>query len=263
MTVAHPPATDRARRAPADAEILARLAAWPAVVASLRARGGVLASSPRPPADELENRLGTELMALFRDTRSEETFEALYGFARPAVLRWIKSLLRKGLGHLDATELLQDTFVNVYRYPTSFRADHAGSFRVWVRTIAGNIVRRAGARGAALSFQELPEGLREPADPHGSPDQVAVVDEQSAHLKRAWLLFLCHYGRAWEQLSARDREALHLVEVEGRTYEEAGRVLQVRRSNMKMIIFRSRKRIAARMRAAMRGGQACDLRLAG
>ena len=44
---------------------------------------------------------------------------------------------------------------------------------------------------------------------------------------------------------------VHLVEVEGLSYQEAGRILQVGRSNMKMIVFRSRKRIARRMRLAM------------
>ena len=52
-------------------------------------------------------------------------------------------------------------------------------------------------------------------------------------------------------LAQRDRRALHLVEVEGLSYQEAGRILQVGRSNMKMIVFRSRRRIAKRMRMAM------------
>ncbi len=238
-----------------------RLASWPGVLAALEERG-IRAAARDAAAEELENRVGTELMALYRDTRSPEAFAALYAFAEPAVLRWIRSLVRRGMGHLDPVELLQDTFVNVYRYPGSFREDHAGSFRVWVRTIAGNIVRRASTRLAAVSFQELPEGLREPADHRKSPDEVADTVEQSERLRGAWLLFLCHYARAWEQLAPRDQRALELVEVEGRTYEEAGRILQVRRSNMKMIIFRSRKRIAARMRAAMRPPTAAPLRLA-
>jgi predicted DNA-binding protein (UPF0251 family) len=44
---------------------------------------------------------------------------------------------------------------------------------------------------------------------------------------------------------------LHLVEVEGLSYQEAGDILGVGRSNMKMIVFRSRKRVARRMRQTM------------
>jgi RNA polymerase sigma-70 factor (ECF subfamily) len=228
-----------------------RLAGWPGVAAQLRRRGVQLDRSQGETLDQYENRMGTRLMALYRDSRETDCFEALYSFARPAVLHWIRGLLSRGLAHLDPTELLQDTFVNVYRYPSAFREDHAGSFRVWVRTIAGNIVRRASSPRARLSFQELPEGLQEPEDLSGNPAATAMEEEQEARLRRAWLLFLAHYSRAWEDLAQRDRRALHLVEVEGLSYQEAGRILQVGRSNMKMIVFRSRKRIARRMRLAM------------
>ena len=180
-----------------------------------------------------------------------ECFEALYALTGPGVLQWIRGLLHQGIGHLDPLELLQDTFVNVYRYPGAFRDEHAGSFRVWVRTIAGNIVRRASGRRARLSFQELPEGLQEPADFTENPERRVEDDEEERLLSMGWILFLRLYALAWEQLSQRDRRTLHLVEVEGRSYEEAGRILGVGRSNMKMIVFRSRKRIARHMRAAL------------
>jgi RNA polymerase sigma factor (sigma-70 family) len=241
-----------------------RLRGYPAAVRELTERGIELGLLAGETASQHENRIGTRLMALFRDSRSEDVFEALYAFAEPAVLDWIRGLLRSGLRHLDPKELLQDTFVNVYRYPGGFRDEHAGSFRVWVRTIAGNIVRRGRTRHAgALSMQELPEGLREPADTRHDPQQSAVAGEQCANLRSAWLLFLAHYQAAYDELSPRDREALHLVEIEGRSYAEAGEILRVGPSNMKMIIFRSRKRILARMRAAMLLSQPPKLRLAG
>lgn len=235
--------------APADTP--GALAAWPGVRAALRARGTILGRLDDEDADAHENRLGTQLMALYRDSRTPESFEALYAFARPSVQRWIQGLLHRGLAHLDPAELLQDTFVNVYRYPGAFRDDHRGSFRVWVRTIAGNIVRRACARSQRLSFQELPEGLQEPQDRRASPLREALVGEESSDLRAAWVLFLLHYAEAWKDLRPRDRRTLQLVEVEGRSYAEVGDILGVGRSNMKMIVFRARKRIARRMRLAM------------
>lgn len=231
-----------------------RLAAWPEVVAHLERRGVALARLEGETAEGLENRIGTQLMALYRDSRCDASFEALYAFARVAVLRWIRSLVARGARHLDPGELLQDTFVNVFRYPGGFRDEHAGSFRVWVRTIAGNIVRRASSRGAGISFQELPEGCQEPADAATGPAFQAMMSEQGKRLREAWMLFLVHYGVAWKQLSDRDRLALQLVELEGRSYAEAGEELGVRHSNMKMIVFRARKRIAAQMRIAMASG---------
>jgi RNA polymerase sigma factor (sigma-70 family) len=234
---------------------LQRLDPWPHVLEELSQRGVLLELLPGEGPEALENRIGTELMALYRDTRSEAGFEALYAFARAAVLRWIQSLIARGPRHLDPVDLLQDTFVNVFRYPGGFRQEHAGSFRVWVRTIAANIVRRSTARQPALSFHELPEGCQEPADSGDGPEHLAIEVEQVHRLREAWLLFLVHYARAWGELSPRDRLALRLVELEGQSYEEAGRILKVRHSNMKMIVFRSRKRIASHMRGAMRQGR--------
>ncbi len=225
------------------------LSSWPEVERALEERGTRIEELRGEVDEGFQNRLGTRLMALYRDTRSPECFEALYTLAGPAVLQWIRGLLHRGLGHLDPFEILQDTFVNVYRYPSAFRAEHPGSFRVWVRTIAGNIVRRASKRRPRLSFQEMPEGLQEPEDLTENPERRIESHEQKRLLGSAWILFLNLYARAWDQLSQRDRRTLHLVEVEGLTYEEAGRILGVGRSNMKMIVFRSRKRIARHMRS--------------
>ncbi len=195
----------------------------------------------------------TRLMAAYRDSRERRDFEALYAETERAVHTWILSLLRQGPAHLDAQELLQDTFVNVYRYPSAFRDEQPGSFRVWVRTIAGNLVRRARSRGGRHGLMlELPEGGLEPADERGqSPDAQADLMESARHLSRAWDLFLCAYLVAWQQLAERDAKALELVEVEELCYAEASEKLGVRPANMKMIVFRARKRLATHMRRTL------------
>jgi RNA polymerase sigma factor (sigma-70 family) len=236
---------------PAEGGLLSSLLSRPSVEHQLHQRGVELQPIEGERADGFENRMGTALMALFRDTRAPEAFEALYAFARPAVQQWIRGLLHRGLSHLDPNELLQDTFVNVYRYPGAFRDDHAGSFRVWVRTIAGNIVRRASSIRTRMLFIELPEGSAEPEDRRETPASQALASEQNENLRGAWILLMAHYAHAWEQLAPRDRQTLHMVEVQGLSYAEAGAELNVGRSNMKMIVFRARKRITRLMRQAM------------
>jgi len=228
-----------------------RLEPWPHVLKQLRERGVVLVQGPTEDRPAFENRIGTRLMALYRDSRDPACFEALYVLARPAVLRWIRSLLNRELSHLDPAELLQDTFLNVFRYPSAFREDHPGSFRVWVRTIAGNVMRRACSRRQLLSTQELSLELNEPEDHGAGPSLAAEHGEESHRLRATWMLFLFLYEKAFCTLSQRDRRTLQLVEVEGLSYRDAGELLGVGRSNMKMIVFRSRKRIARKMRLAM------------
>jgi len=232
---------------------IAAMKRFPAITAQLHERGVSLQKLEGESQEALENRLTTQLMALYRDTRSERSFEALYAVSETSVLQWIRRLLSRGNAHLDPVEMLQDTFVNVFRYPKSFRDEHVGSYRVWVRTIAGNIVRRARGRTLAHPVQALPEGAGELADSCATPESNAQVGEQVRGLQGAWVIFLLHYSQAWKELRPRDQQALLLVEVEGRTYIEAGEILGVGRSNMKMIIFRARKRIAAAMQKAMRG----------
>ena len=218
---------------------------WTTAVATLPARLD-------PGNGEARRWLEEELAdPAYRDTRDPRVFESLYALSCSSVLSWIKGLLGRELSCLDPGELLQDTFVNVYRYPGSFREEHDGSFRVWVRTIAGNVVRRSSAARSRMDTHEWSEELTEVPDRNRGPAEAIERAEQLRRLRGAWILFLCHYAREWAELSQRDRRTLHLVEVEGLSYEEVGKILSVGRSNLKMIVFRSRRRIARHMRLAM------------
>ena len=85
---------------------------------------------------------------------------------------WIVHLLVGRGSDADPQELLQDTFVNIYRYAGSFREDGGRTFRAWARTIAANVVRRARLRGRpTLSFEAMPSGTQEPADVHDGPSE--------------------------------------------------------------------------------------------
>lgn len=190
-------------------------------------------------------------MAAYRDSRDTLDFDELYRASFDSVLIWVRSLLRQGPAHLDAYELVQDTFVNVYRYPASFRDEHDGSFRVWVRTIAGNVVRRARGKLPREGHAELPEGGLEPADSGCGPALQADMLESVGRLGAAWPLLLAAYHSAWAELAERDRIALELVEVDGLSYAEASKLLKVRASNMKMIVFRARRRLFARLRGLL------------
>src|SRR5688572_23628106 len=232
----------------------------PAVVVELHRRGVVPASLPEESREACDDRLDTELMALFRDTGAREVFEELYARSRDRVFTWLRWLLHEQQAKLDPVDLLQDTYVNVYRYSSNFRSDHPGSFRVWVRTIAANVVRRAKA-GTPRRWQTGSDALTpDLIDLACGPALRAVHGEDSERLRFAWILFLQHYAAAFQALAPRDRRALELVEVEGLSYAETGRELGVGPSNMKMIMLRARRRLHARMRASMCLGHAAAQR---
>lgn len=227
----------------------------PGILRSLKRRGVVLSPRDGESRETYQARMETALMALFRDRRGEEEFEALYEYSRPAVLQSVLRGLRGMGARLDPNEVCQDAFVNVYRYAASFRDEHPRSFKAWMQAISRNVIRRQASRQSSASLQALPEGLAEPADRSRGPQGCASIKEERRSLMRAWALLLLHYASAWETLSPRDRLALQLIEVEGLTYQQACEELNVGMSNMKMIMFRARRRIRARIAAAMDTGE--------
>ena len=204
----------------------------------------MLATTP-----ETTRALETELMTAFQLSRGSIAFEDLYAASAPGLLRWIEQCPAVRSHAVDPLEALQDTFVNVFRYAGSFRPDASGGFRAWARTIAANVVPRARRRpaSAGVPFSDAPAALDVPADRRSSPSARAADAEDSTELRAACALLLLHYAAAFDQLKERDREALHMVEVEGVCYAEVGHRLGVGRSNTKMIVFRARQRLRAEL----------------
>jgi len=214
----------------------------------LRQRGVDIELSAGESPEDHAARLETELMLAFRESGTSEDFQALYDHARGPLLLWAAALASGRRVGLEPAELLQDTFVNVYRYAQSFRDHGPRSFRVWSRTIAGNLVRRSRFE-RRRSFQDMPEGLQEPTDRRAGPAAELLEAEDQRILRHAWLLLLTRYAAAYDQLSERDRAALHLIEVEELTYQQACVRLGVGLSNLKMILFRARRRMRAAISA--------------
>ena len=217
----------------------------------LVSRGVLLESRPGEAPTTCAERIDTALMALFRDTHDSECFEALYQRTSAAVVDWVRRLMGQRRSGVDPLEVLQDTFVNVYQYSTRFRDERPDSFRVWVRTIASNALRRARSQVPRRPEQDEIDSRMEPAAPRAEPARRLDEEEEQRRLALTWLLFLDHYARAYASLAARDQAALALVELERLSYAEAGERLSVGASNMKMIMFRARQRLIGRMNGSM------------
>ena len=133
------------------------------------------------------------------------------------MLQWIQSLVRRARSPLDPHELLQDTFVNVYRYAGSFRPEASGGFRAWARTIASTSMRRARRRPRTfgVAFSDLDgEGIPDIEDPVRGPVDSAAQVEEVRDLRKAYALMLLQYAQAYGTLKERDQRALAMVEVE-------------------------------------------------
>jgi hypothetical protein len=87
----------------------------------------------------------------------------------------------------------------------------------------------------------------------------AIENESEAECGRVYVTYLYLYLRFYRMLSEREQRAIHLVEVSGLSYRQAALELGIKLENLKMVVFRARRKIHRSMRRVFEGLPA-DLR---
>lgn len=204
--------------------------------------------------------LATCLMDLFRRTGDRDTFDCLVQWVTPQLFARIRSRCRSLGTMLDPHEVLQDTIVNVYRYPDRFLASRPGAFAAWSSTIVDNAIRRHLRRlrqGVTMAFS-APEMLQEQADLSQKEPSVEAEDQEEwRSTASAFALLLQCYLAAFATLSERERFVLQMVEVRQMRYAELAVLIGVRPEALKMVVFRARKRVMDRMAPLLEPAAAC------
>ena len=204
---------------------------------------------PVPDGSEIGG-LDTALMQIFTATGDIRAYEFLYQLTSEPLLGWIRGRARQIARRLDVREILQDTFINIYRYAKSFKGEGTHGFRRWARTIAANAMHRA-SRKRTLVFSEWSEGVMQVPSGIGTPQNLAEAQEYALELESAYQLLLRVTPLAFSQLSARDRFVLNAVDVHGSPYREVEKELGLRSGALKMIVHRARIRFRSHMQMAL------------
>jgi RNA polymerase sigma factor (sigma-70 family) len=215
---------------------------------------GVLEDDQRPPEGR-RDQVSTMLMEAFRTQQSRAAFACLYELNAAHLYQQVSARLRRYRCRADALDVLQEVFFNVYRYPHRFNCEREDAFRVWTATIVRNTVlkhmrslSRSGRGEVAL------DDVVEPKDAGAvEPAREAIEGESSLSCTRVYLNYLYLYLRFYEQLSPREQRAIRMVEVEGSSYRDAARELHIKLENLKMVIFRARRKIHRSMRRVFEG----------
>lgn len=206
-------------------------------------------------AERRRDAISTQLMELFRLHKSRAAFGVLFELNRDHLYVQVASRLRRYGSKADPNDVLQEVFVNVYRYPHRFDSRREDAFRVWSATIVRNTVlkhlRSLSRSGRAeVGFEELPE----PSQPNGQgPLQGAIENESERECCKVLVTYLYLYLRFYRMLSEREQRAIHLVEVESCSYRDAAAELGIKLENLKMVIFRARRKIHRSMRRVFEG----------
>ncbi|MBC8406011.1 MAG: RNA polymerase sigma factor [Planctomycetes bacterium] len=210
------------------------------------------------------DQLSTALMRVYRDSASNEAFGLLYELNNEGVMRLIFHHLRRSFYAVDAADVLQEVFFNIYRYPFKFKPDRPGAFRNWTHSIIRNTVlkhSRKAQRNHALSLsvtdREMDENVPRELEDVSIANPLDATADREAHddLVGAWSLYLHFYLHAYRCLTPREKRALYLVEADGLPYKEAAAELDVRVENLKMMIFRARRKIFTIMKRQFSAGQ--------
>ncbi len=214
----------------------------------------LLADTDRSP-DSLRDALSTRFMEEFRLSKGRTCFGLLYELNCHHLLVQVASRLRRYSSKVDPRDVLQEVFFNVYRYPHRFNAEREDAFRVWSAMIVRNTVlkhlRTLGKGGRTeVPFEDLSD---HPETVAVNPLNGVIESESRNECIRAYLTYLQLYLRFYGMLSERERRALFFVEVEDRSYRDAALELGIKLENLKMVIFRARKKIHRSMRRVFDG----------
>lgn len=207
----------------------------------------------RATIEAFRDKMSTRLMEAYRTAGSTAAFGLLYEVNCRLFLNVISSRLRKFYFPLDPQDVLQEVFFNIYRYPHKFQADKDQAFRHWASMIIRNTVYKCTReRDREITHELQDDEIEARADRYSrTPLGDAIRVESRDFCSRAYLLFLHLYLSAYQQLSSRERQALHMVEVDGEPYKVAAEALGIRLENLKMVIFRARKKILRMLDHAM------------
>lgn len=206
-------------------------------------------------AESLRDALSTRMMEHFRLCQGRSCFGMLYELNQRHLLIQVQGRLRRFHARIDPNDVLQEVFFNVYRYPHRFNCEREDAFRVWSATIVRNTVLkclRSMKRGgrSEIPFEDLTE---QPEVRSHGPLLGALENESSVQCQRVYLTYLQFYLRFYSMLSERERHAIQMVEVDDRSYREAAEELGIKLENLKMVIFRARRKIHRSMSRVFEG----------
>ncbi len=215
--------------------------------------GARCAGAPAAGIEANADEISTALMNCFKNSGESRVFELLFELNEPGFLHTVQSRVRRGHLPIDPHDVVQEVFLNIYRYPHCFVAARPDSFRNWGHRIVRNtLLKFMKTAGRVANHVSLDDQQVQPQDDHAhTPLRNALEAESATVANTAYLLYLNLYLTQFHRLSAKEQRALTMVEIEGASYKAAADALGLRLENLKMVIFRGRRKILRGMAALL------------
>lgn len=170
-----------------------------------------------------------ELIIEFQNSNDEKAFEIL-------VLRFknpLTNYIYRFLGDYDScVDVVQDTFVKVFRYKDSYSS--LAKFSTWIYTIAGNLARTEFQRRKRRNFFSISNYVDEEKF-YDIPDNSLRPDiTTDSNMKREII------EKALLKVRDSYREAVILRDIQELSYEEIAEIMQIEVGTVKSRINRGR-----------------------
>jgi RNA polymerase sigma-70 factor, ECF subfamily len=170
-----------------------------------------------------------ELILEFQTKGTERAFEILVQRFKNPLTNFVYRFLGDYEGCAD---IVQDTFVKVYRYKDSYSS--LAKFSTWIYTIAGNLARTEYQRRRRRNFFSISsfgdeEKTFDIPDNSYRPDVAADASMKNEIIQKALLKIRDSY-----------REAVILRDIQELSYEEIAEIMQIEVGTVKSRINRGR-----------------------
>jgi RNA polymerase sigma-70 factor (ECF subfamily) len=181
-----------------------------------------------------------ELMTRFQGGDAAALEELFARFQKPLFNYFYRMLGRRE----TSEDLVQETFLKVCRFGTSFRGSEA-KFSTWLFSVAGN-----QCRDYIRHSSRRPETLVEDSELHevaddGGPSLHAYDSSAEDHLMRMELQDILK--KAIHSLPEKEKNAIILREYEGLEYKEIAEALSCPIGSVKVLIYRARQKLREKL----------------
>jgi len=170
-----------------------------------------------------------ELILEFQSSGNEKVFEILVSRFKNPLINYVYRFL----GDYDScVDVVQDTFIKVYRYKDNYSS--LAKFSTWIYTIAGNLARTEYQRKRRRNFFSI-NSYGEEKKTFDIPDEAYRPDVQTDMKMKSEII-----QKALLKIRDTYREAVILRDIQELSYEEISEIMQIEIGTVKSRINRGR-----------------------
>jgi RNA polymerase sigma-70 factor, ECF subfamily len=206
------------------------------IMLAQRTKKTIRFDAPSAPKDRFRDRTDSEVVQAFLDGDQRAFGELVQRYDR----RLLNFVYRTVGDRERAEDLVQETFVRVYRHLHRFDQDK--KFSTWIYTIAGNLAKnelRNRSRNPLVLFQAIRKNWEADNRPLEWEDEGAKPDEL---YRRRFLRE--KIDEAVLELPEHHRLVFVLREIDGRSYEEIAEITDTNLGTVKSRLNRARNNFA-------------------